>query len=90
MERWKGWLCFKRLTFFPTKSLLLKVTSHFRIKHKGQRNGLLSLYKDLESCGEYEDIQVMWQIIHSSCPQYAYNTKRNKRSSYWSFCFHST
>ncbi|KAJ7950034.1 U-box domain-containing protein [Quillaja saponaria] len=90
MERWKGWLCFKWLTFFPTKSVLHKVTSHFRYKPKGERNGLVSLYKDMESFGEYEDIQVMWKILHSSSTQYAYNIKRSKRSAYWRFCFRST
>lgn len=61
----------------------------------GNRNGLLSLYKDIESCGEYRDIQVMWDMIQS-CP--SHNVHENTSSSFrldfsstWrSFCFQST
>ncbi|KAH1242157.1 hypothetical protein GmHk_07G019547 [Glycine max] len=57
----------------------------------GHRNGLLSLYKDMESCGEYADIQVMWKMIESSSPQYACcHKKRINRSSYWVVCFRPT
>ncbi|KAH1199388.1 hypothetical protein GmHk_18G052758 [Glycine max] len=52
----------------------------------GHRNGLLSLYKDMESCGEYADIKVMWKMIESSSPQYACHKKRINRSSYWVVC----
>lgn len=60
----------------------------------GSRDVLLSIYKDLESCQEYEDIQVMWAMIHSSSaypPKTCNHTRRNKRpSSYWRFCFRQT
>lgn len=56
----------------------------------GNRDVLLSLYKDMESCREYEDIQVMWAMIHSSCPQNSRNTRMNKRPFYWRFCFRPT
>lgn len=56
------------------------------IKFAGNGNGLVNLYKDIESCGEYADIKVMWEMIHS-CPQNSKNsTERRKRSSYWRFC----
>ncbi|XWS43886.1 hypothetical protein CRYUN_Cryun16bG0143000 [Craigia yunnanensis] len=69
------------------KCILLKITTPLRAKAKGNRQGLLSLYKDMESCGQYEDIQVMWKMIHSSCPSNAHKTRRSKRPSYWRFRF---
>ncbi|KAH9736726.1 hypothetical protein KPL71_018200 [Citrus sinensis] len=94
MGRCGGWLSFKRSFLFSTKSILLKIASGFRNNNKGSRDVLLSIYKDLESCQEYEDIQVMWAMIHSSsaCPPKTCNhTRRNKRpSSYWRFCFRQT
>ncbi|AES79576.1 hypothetical protein MtrunA17_Chr7g0243231 [Medicago truncatula] len=89
MRNWKGWRCFKSLTIYPFKSLLCKVSSNFRLKSQGHRNGLVSLYKDMESCGEYEDIQVMWKMIESSSPQHACKKKRNNRSS-WVICSRPT
>ncbi|KAK3227391.1 hypothetical protein Dsin_007253 [Dipteronia sinensis] len=99
MGKWRGWLCIKQSFFFTTKCVLSKITSSFRPKKKGSRDVLLSLYKDLESCQEYEDIQVMWELIHSSCPpKKASKTRRNsnnnnnnnKRPFHWKFCFKQT
>ncbi|RXH81909.1 hypothetical protein DVH24_036250 [Malus domestica] len=68
----------------PSSSQLVHPSqAYFTFKAQIQRNGhgLVSLYKDMESCGEYEDIRVMWEIIHS-CQQNANNTtRRRKRSS---------
>ncbi|KAF7825499.1 U-box domain-containing protein [Senna tora] len=93
MEKLKGWKYFKHLSFCPTKSILLQITSQFRFKRKGQRNRLIDLYKDMESCGEYEDIRVMWRMIQSSSSsssQYGCITKSRNRSSYLLFCFRPT
>ncbi|KAK9920347.1 hypothetical protein M0R45_028902 [Rubus argutus] len=89
MVAWKTWLCLKQSFLVPTKCLLIKLTSRSRHKPKGNGNGLVNLYKDIESCGEYADIKVMWEMIHS-CPQNSKNsTERRKRSSsYWRFCVH--
>ncbi|XP_028767532.1 uncharacterized protein LOC114742274 [Neltuma alba] len=87
MAKLKGWKYFKHWSLCSTKSILLKVTAHFRFKPKRYRNELLDLYKDMESCGEYEDIRVMWTMIQSSSHQYAYITKSSNRSSYWLLCF---
>ncbi|KAI4353446.1 hypothetical protein L6164_002395 [Bauhinia variegata] len=90
MEKWKGWQFLRRFSLYPTKNTLLKFTSHLRFKRKGHRNGLWDLYKDLESCGEYEDIQVMWKMLQSSSSSlYAYKTRRSNRSSssYLLLCF---
>ncbi|MBA0781874.1 hypothetical protein Gotri_002755 [Gossypium trilobum] len=83
MEKWRGWLRFERSLAFPTKCILLKAIM------TGKRQGLLGLYKDLEGCGEYEDIQVMWKMVHSSCPSTAHKTRRTKRPYSWriNFCF---
>ncbi|EOY07097.1 hypothetical protein QQP08_017925 [Theobroma cacao] len=87
MERWRGWLRFKHSVLFPTKCMLLKFTSRLRPKAKENRQVLLTLYKDMESCGEYEDIQVMWKMIHSSFPSNGHKTRRSRRPSYFRFCF---
>ena len=57
-------LCFLCFSLFFSVSL-----SGFKkwVKMAGNGKGLGSLYKDIESCGEYRDIQVMWDMIHS-CP----------------------
>uniref|UniRef100_A0A0A0KY16 Uncharacterized protein n=1 Tax=Cucumis sativus TaxID=3659 RepID=A0A0A0KY16_CUCSA len=65
MKRWRLWGCFKRSFLFPTKLFFLRLNSHLLHKPKGNGNALLSLYKDIESCGEYRDIQVMWDMIQS-------------------------
>lgn len=86
MEIWSGWLRFKNSVLYPTKCRLLKFTMRFRPKAKENRRGLLSVYQDMESCGEYEDIQVMWKMIHSSRPLIAHQTRRrSKRPCYWRF-----
>ncbi|CAJ1807840.1 unnamed protein product [Sphenostylis stenocarpa] len=114
MGNWKAWRYFKRISIYPIKIILLKVTSNFRFKSEGKTtspmvqltsllslllfvvlntgrgNGLLSLYKDMESCGEYADIQVMWKMIESSSPQNACHKKRVNRSSYCVVCFRPT
>ncbi|KAL6278200.1 hypothetical protein ACE6H2_021801 [Prunus campanulata] len=96
MMGWRTWMCFKRSFLLPTKCFLLKLTSRSRNKAKdvaeiaGNGLGLVSLYKDMESCGEYEDIRVMWEIIHS-CPQNTNSSNRRKRSSsHWRFCLQPT
>ncbi|KAG6640255.1 hypothetical protein CIPAW_10G160100 [Carya illinoinensis] len=89
MESWGAWLCIKRSLLLPTKCIFLKFTTHLRRKAKGNRQGLVTLYKDMESCGEYADIQVMWEMLHSSSPANA--SKNNERkSANWRFCFRPT
>ena len=52
----------------------------------GNGYGLVGLYKDIESNGGYADIQVMWDMIHSSHPPNVHTIKRSKRVSR-RFCF---
>ncbi|KAL1804621.1 hypothetical protein DCAR_0830413 [Daucus carota subsp. sativus] len=68
MERWKKWLSFnfKKSFLRPSKAILLKVISRLRHKSKEKGTGMVSLYKDKEACAGYEDIQVMWEMVHSS------------------------
>ncbi|PON94334.1 hypothetical protein TorRG33x02_098080 [Trema orientale] len=88
MKKWRTWLWFKESFLLPTKCILLKLSSTSRRKAKGNNgHGLVSLYKDMESYGEYADIRVMWEIIHS-CPQGGIpKRERRRKSSYWRFCF---
>ncbi|KAL8102138.1 hypothetical protein AgCh_026868 [Apium graveolens] len=68
MERWKKWLSFRFKKSFlrPSKAILLKVISRLRHQSKEKGTGMVSLYKDKEACAEYADIQVMWEMVHSS------------------------
>ncbi|OAY41543.1 hypothetical protein MANES_09G110500v8 [Manihot esculenta] len=88
MGRWKAWLCFEQTFHFSAKRILLKLTSNLRPKARGNNQGLMNLYKDMESCGGYTDIQVMWEIIHSSSPPNGYCARRKR--TYWKFCFRPT
>lgn len=45
----------------------------------GNRSGLVNLYKDMEACAGYNDIQVMWEMIHSNVNE----TKCKKRPFCW-------
>ncbi|CAH1445979.1 unnamed protein product [Lactuca virosa] len=93
MRRWKGCYCFKFRNSFilSTKDILLKLKSCFTNKAKGHKNGLVSLYKDMEACGGYEDIQVMWEMVHSSSHSSNVKTiKRNDKPFYWRFCLDTT
>ncbi|XLS48528.1 hypothetical protein HN51_022886 [Arachis hypogaea] len=97
MVKWKkGLCCFNKcFSIFSTKSIILssKLTSHFRFKPQRHRKGILNnLYEDMESYGEYEDIQVMWKIIQSTSPQYGSSNKErtNNKSSYLILCFRPT
>ncbi|KAM6550535.1 hypothetical protein CsatB_000343 [Cannabis sativa] len=91
---WRSWLWFKDSFLLPTKSILLnKISStKSRTHSKGiNGDGLVSLYKDMESCGEYSDIRVMWEIIHhhhqGSTPKRE-RTTHNYKTSFWRFyCF---
>ncbi|PWA48580.1 hypothetical protein CTI12_AA489580 [Artemisia annua] len=91
MGKWKGCNClkFRRNSFLSsTKGFLFKLRSCLTKQAKGHKNGLVSLYKDLEACGGYEDIQVMWEMIHSSSPNLnGPNIKRNDNATYWRFCY---
>ncbi|KAK3032851.1 hypothetical protein RJ639_037028, partial [Escallonia herrerae] len=89
MERWKGWLHFnfKNSFLLPAKCILVKVTSRLRHKAKEKRHGLVNLYKDIEACAEYADIQVMWEMIHSSSPSSTPGIESSKRPSHHRFRF---
>ncbi|TKY63551.1 hypothetical protein E2542_SST13427 [Spatholobus suberectus] len=92
MGKWKNCWYFKRFSIHSTKSIFSKLNSHLRFKPEGHRDGLVNLYKDMESFGEYEDIQVMWKMIQiqSSTPQCTCTVKRTNRSLYWTPCFRPT
>ncbi|GJX13672.1 hypothetical protein Tco_0205430 [Tanacetum coccineum] len=88
MGKWKGFSCLKyrRNSFLSsTKGFLFKLRSCLTKQAKGHKNGLVNLYKDLEACGGYEDIQVMWEMIHhsSSLNSNAKSIKRNDNATHW-------
>ncbi|KAI6698538.1 hypothetical protein NL676_018657 [Syzygium grande] len=85
MNRWRNWSCFGNSLLFQTKSLLRNFTSCLRYKAKGNMNGLMMLYKDMESCEECGDIRVMWEMIQSTRPPTSIHNTRRRWS--WRFCF---
>ncbi|XP_050213487.1 uncharacterized protein LOC126664909 [Mercurialis annua] len=93
MERLKSWLGFKQTFLFSAKCMLLKFTSTSRLRRNAQRHndGLMNLYKDMESCGEDTDIRVMWDMIQSSYFPNDYSISNCRRKKvYWKFCFRPT
>ncbi|CAN1134306.1 hypothetical protein LINPERPRIM_LOCUS16177 [Linum perenne] len=99
--RWKQRL---RSSVSSTKRAILKLTSGVRslkpssprsIRGRKQR-GLVALHKDMESCGEYTDIQVMWEMLHSTPPVSKRRRSRSRSSSSrkrvpgWRACFRPT
>ncbi|KAF6144840.1 hypothetical protein GIB67_038939 [Kingdonia uniflora] len=87
MEKWGSWWWCKNTFLFPTKRIVFTITSRLTLKPKGRKNGLMNIYKELESCSGYEDIQVMWEILHSTCPP---NNNNKRSSSHWRLCFKPT
>ncbi|XP_031378646.1 uncharacterized protein LOC116194069 [Punica granatum] len=53
----------------------------------GNANGLVVLYKDMESCGEYADIRVLWEMVQSSRPLSSQTTGARTTKNHWKFCF---
>ncbi|KAK1272129.1 hypothetical protein QJS04_geneDACA005999 [Acorus gramineus] len=70
------WLLKKGL-LFPAKRAMLSIASRLQRRRvvrdqTWRKHGLMKLYNDIESCRGYADIQVMWEMIHSSsCPAQA-------------------
>ncbi|KAK3444952.1 hypothetical protein EUGRSUZ_A00610 [Eucalyptus grandis] len=87
VSRWRNWPSFRNSLLFQTKSMLLNFTSCLRYKAKGNMNGLMMLYKDMESCEECGDIRVMWEMIQSSRPPD--NDHNTSFRRHWTrrFCF---
>ncbi|KAL7248621.1 hypothetical protein ACSBR2_003375 [Camellia fascicularis] len=58
----------------------------------GNGHRLVSLYKDMEACKGYADIQVMWEMIHSSRPPSGRKNRNSKTASQWRLllCFKPT
>lgn len=53
--------------------------------------GLLKLHDDIQTCG-YEDVQVMWEMLHRTESELTSNNtrKRNKPKSFWKvFIWHN-
>ncbi|MFS7976795.1 hypothetical protein Hanom_Chr10g00896581 [Helianthus anomalus] len=81
----RRWHCFKYRNSFltTTKGFFFKLRSCLKNKAKEHKNGMVSLYKDMEACGGYEDIQVMWEMIQSSST----NANNTNKTRYWRFHF---
>ncbi|KAM7264811.1 hypothetical protein ACFE04_002494 [Oxalis oulophora] len=65
-SKMKRWQYFTHSFIVTVKCTLLKISRQFRLEHRGDSHGLGNLYKDMETCGEYTDIQVMWEILQTT------------------------
>ncbi|KAL1819170.1 hypothetical protein ACET3Z_014039 [Daucus carota] len=80
MGSWRSWLFFKNSLLHHSRAMPFKLTSFLKHKTKENKAGLMSLYKDMEACEGYADIQVMWKMIHSSSLAGDHNREmRNRR-----------
>ncbi|KAH6824708.1 Mitochondrial substrate carrier family protein [Perilla frutescens var. hirtella] len=77
----------KNSFFLRTKDILSNAASNLRHKAKEKSDGFVSLYKDMEACAEYADIQVMWEMIHSSSPHDVKRSRSSRKFKCWKFCF---
>ncbi|PIN22991.1 hypothetical protein CDL12_04301 [Handroanthus impetiginosus] len=89
MKRRKFWLSsiIKNLFLLQKKHIIASANSQLRHRTKERRRELVNLYKDIEACGGYEDIQVMWEMIHSSRPPNVKKSRSRKRFKNWKLCF---
>ncbi|KAK4802556.1 hypothetical protein SAY86_000759 [Trapa natans] len=81
----RSWFCLRSSFLSPARSTLLKLTTFLSHRTKGNADGLVVLYKDMESCAEYSDIRVLWEMVQSS-QSLNYETRRAAKKS-WGFCF---
>ncbi|KAL5056744.1 hypothetical protein RYX36_028348 [Vicia faba] len=58
---------------FPVKRLCLALST--RIKHRKNGAGLVKLRDDVQTC-EYEDVQVMWEMLQKTETEVLHNNKR--------------
>ncbi|CAH2047004.1 unnamed protein product [Thlaspi arvense] len=56
--RWREWL---NTMSFPTRRIWNRLTVRVGFRH----SGLLRLQNDVSSC-EYEDIHIMWNLLHKN------------------------
>ncbi|KAJ0804297.1 hypothetical protein HanPI659440_Chr02g0036411 [Helianthus annuus] len=73
---------------FPVRRIWLAVTA--RVKSRNNGGGLLKLHDDIETCG-YEDVQVMWQMLHKTELELSSNNRRKlKPRPFWKiFVWHN-
>ncbi|CAL5199709.1 unnamed protein product [Lathyrus oleraceus] len=66
---------------FPVKRLCLALST--RIKHRKNGAGLVKLRDDVQTC-EYEDVQVMWEMLQKTETQVLHNKRPFWRVFVWS------
>ncbi|KAF5740625.1 hypothetical protein HS088_TW11G00702 [Tripterygium wilfordii] len=64
----------------PMRRLWINVVTHLRIREKG----LLKLRHDVRAC-EYEDIQIMWEMLQKHETELSQSFGRKKKRSIWDF-----
>ncbi|KAI3737488.1 hypothetical protein L2E82_27492 [Cichorium intybus] len=66
---------------FPVRRVWLAVAA--RVKSRNNGGGLLKLHDDIQTCG-YEDVQVMWEMLHRTESELTSNTRRKRKPrSFW-------
>ncbi|KOM56773.1 hypothetical protein LR48_Vigan10g266500 [Vigna angularis] len=62
---------------YPLRRVWFSVATRFRFR----KNGLLKLRHDVRAC-EYEDIQVMWEMLNRN-ESNKNNTNNKKKGQFW-------
>ncbi|KAK1413156.1 hypothetical protein QVD17_34924 [Tagetes erecta] len=73
---------------FPVRRVWVAVTA--RVKSHNNGGGLLKLHDDIETCG-YQDVQVMWEMLHKAELELSSNNHQKlKPRSFWKiFVWHN-
>ncbi|KAI3684380.1 hypothetical protein L6452_33603 [Arctium lappa] len=74
---------------FPVRRVWIAVAS--RVKSRNHDGGLLKLHDDIQTCG-YQDVQVMWEMLHRTELELTSSSSRRKRKprSFWKiFIWHN-
>ncbi|XP_056176470.1 uncharacterized protein LOC115689068 [Syzygium oleosum] len=64
----------------PVRRAWLALSS--RLKPRRHRDGLLKLHHDIQTC-EYEDVQVMWEMLQRSELEQIANNSKGKQRPFW-------
>ncbi|XP_031257857.1 uncharacterized protein LOC116115875 [Pistacia vera] len=67
---------------FPVKRVWVAVSS--RVKARKNGAGLLKLHDDVQTC-EYQDVQVMWEMLRRSETELINQNPKRRQRPFWRF-----
>ncbi|KAJ4718698.1 MAGUK p55 subfamily member 4 like [Melia azedarach] len=65
---------------FPVKRVWVAVSS--RVKARKNGAGLLKLHDDVQTC-EYQDVQVMWEMLRRSESEVGNHSSKRRQRPFW-------